>query len=315
MPLKNTLQKIMPSSWRRVYRNLKLILGYDAEFMLKRLDYLDRSLRGIAAHDLGRDYPRILALNEPKAEINRHEFKVYSQYAEDGILLYLFSLLGTTNKKFVEFGVNDGRECLTANLSINFGWSGLLIEGNPSAYTRAQAFYRSMLPGPASDRVKLINNIVTAENINDLLKANSMTGEIDFLSIDIDGNDYWVWKAIEAINPRVVVIEYNGILGNNRPLTVRYQPDFKRFEMNTAGYYYGVSLPAAAKLASAKGYIFVGCESSGGVNAFFIRKDVAEGKILAVSTQTGFYPQIRRSKDKTMAELFEQIKDLPFEEV
>jgi hypothetical protein len=170
MPLKDTFRNFLPSSLRRVYRNLKLILGYDAEFMLKRLDYLDRSFRGLAAYDLNREYPEIICRSELKSEINRHEFKVYSQYGEDGILLYLFSILGTTNKKFVEFGINDGRECLTANLSINFGWSGLLIEGDPTAHARAKVFYKSMLPGPASDRVKLVNEMVTAENINDLLK-------------------------------------------------------------------------------------------------------------------------------------------------
>jgi hypothetical protein len=315
MSLNNTARRLLPSGLRRTYRNLKLILGYDAEFMLKRLDYLDRSFRGLARHGLNREYPGLIQASEPKSEINRHEFKIYSQYGEDGILLYLFSLLGTTNKKFVEFGVNDGRECLTANLSVNFGWSGLLIEGDPEAFNRAKIFYRSLLPGSASDRIKIVNNLVTAENINALLQDNGVTGEIDFLSIDIDGNDYWVWKAINAINPRVVVIEYNGILGNDRPLTVRYQPDFMRFKMHPAGYYYGTSLPAAAKLAETKGYVFVGCESTGGVNAFFVRRDVAQGKIEPVTTLQGFYPQQRRTKNQSMDELFQTIKHLPFEEV
>jgi len=222
------------------------------------------------------------------SEINRHEFKVYSQTGEDGILLYIFSKIGTTNHRFVEFGCGDGRECNTANLSINCGWNGLLMDGNEENIGIAKKFYQSKL-GDRYSNVKIQRNWITTENINKLILDNDVGGEIDLLSIDIDGNDYWIWKVIDVINPRVVAIEYNAAMGIDEAITVKYEPDFDRFRKHPSGVYFGASLLALTELAKTKGYILAGCCSCG-FKAFFVRRDVAGEKIAELDVEKAYYP-------------------------
>jgi len=155
---------------------------------------------------------------------------------------------------------------------------------------------------------------ITAENINEVLLANSQAREIDLLSIDIDGNDYWVWEAITAIEPRVVIIEYNASFDSDKSLAVKYDPNFDRHEKHMSGWYHGASLMALTKLANAKGYILVGCESQG-VNAFFVRKDIATGKIFEVSVKESFYPHLSRMNKANTSQQFDCIKHLAFESI
>lgn len=308
------IRSLIPASARRAWRNIKVVFQGDAEFLLRRLDYLDRDYRGFTAHVQRAAHPELVA--SPGTGLAAHEAKVYSQYGEDGILLFLFSKIGAPHKTFVEFGVNDGRECNTANLSLNFGWRGLLIEGDPTAYRRADAFYKSLLTGAARERVRIVPGLALPENINGLLRDNGMAGEIDLLSIDIDSFDYWVWKAIDAAAPRVVVMEYNGIFGPYRPVTIPYDKSFDRFRAHRGGYYYGTALAALVKLGAEKGYAFVGCETSGGVNAFFVRKDLAErAGLRALTAKEGYAPQARRTGSQTQEELFKEIAHLPLTEV
>jgi len=123
--------------------------------------------------------------------INNYEMKFYSQNGEDGILLYLFSLIGTKNRKFVEIGCGNGLECCSANLSLNFGWSGLLVDCNETNIAIAKDAYGKLL-GHTATKVQIVQKWVDKDNINDLLENYSITGEIDLLIIDIDGNDYWI---------------------------------------------------------------------------------------------------------------------------
>jgi hypothetical protein len=194
--------------------------------------------------------------------IKRHEIKLYSQNGEDGILLHIFSRIGVKNHKFVEFGIGDAKECNTANLTLNFGWKSLLMDGLETNVASAKLFYKRML-GKDANNVRITHCFVTAENINKVLEDNGMKGEIDLLSIDIDGNDYWVWEAINAINPRLVVVEYNASLGFEKTLAVKYDPLFSRFRKHKSGLYHGASLAAFAKLAHSKSYKLIGCESTG----------------------------------------------------
>jgi hypothetical protein len=219
-----------------------------------------------------------------------NEWKVCSQFGDDGVLLYIFSKIGVTNRRFVEFGVQDGRQCNTANLSINCGWSGLLMEGNPSDAARAIEYYSSrseIKPG----QVTVIQSFITAENINDLISSNGVNGKIDLLSIDIDGNDYWVWKAITCILPRVVVIEYNATLGTEKSLTIPYDPKFMRngTPEDNNSWFFGATLRAMTKLATEKGYVLVGCISNGG-NAYFIQKDLCCDGLRSLSVEEAYYP-------------------------
>lgn len=241
--------------------------------------------------------------NNQKEMFRRKEFKVFSQTGEDGIIDYILSKVGIKNKTFVELGIQDGRECNTANLSINFGWKGLLIEGNRAYANEAKKYY-------AGKPITVINAFLTKDNINNLLYENGMKGEIDLLSIDIDGNDYWVWNEINAIKPRLVVIEYNSSLGH-RPITINYVPDFERFRAHKSGLYYGASLSALAKLGKSKGYILVGCCSTG-FNAFFVRKDIAKNKLSELLPEETFYQE---RKDRSLDRQFEDIRHLKFKEV
>jgi len=161
--------------------------------------------------------------------------------------------------------------------------------------------------------VKIVQSWVTAENINETISKNGMEGEIDLLSVDIDGNDYWVWKAIDCISPRVAVIEYNASLGHE-PITVGYDPNFDRYEKHPSGFYHGASLAAVDKLAKTKGYVLVGCDSAG-VNAFFVRRDVAQDSLPQVSPEEAYFPHSKRVQTRTTEEQLDLIKHLAFDRV
>ncbi|TMJ05794.1 MAG: hypothetical protein E6G97_01970 [Alphaproteobacteria bacterium] len=216
---------------------------------------------------------------DPK-RLLRHGFKVYSQHDEDGIIQEIFRRIGTSNRTFVEFGVETGVECNTAKLLIE-GWRGLWIEANAQGCKSITAMFDPFLK---DGRLALKQSLVTAESINTLIRSADVGGEIDLLSIDIDFNDYWVWKAIEVVKPRVVVIEYNAGLHPPLSLTVPYQP-------NAAGdgsNFFGASLEALVRLGRSKGYRVVGCNISGS-NAFFVRADLCADHFIEPATSEEHY--------------------------
>ena len=244
---------------------------------------------------LSLQYRAMLALGLPMPKFEDVEFRAYSQFGEDGILLYLFSVIGSTNKRCVEFCGGGGIDN-TANLIINHGWKGLFFDGNERKIRKGQQFYSRCIDTKVWPP-KLVHAWITAENINQLLEEHGYVGEIDLLSLDMDGIDYWAWKAVEIIQPRVVVLEYNNALGPDVSLTVPYRPDFvwggnkistqsyrRRLLLNTLtgkmtpdrfDSYYGASLAAFVKLGHEKGYRLVGCDRYG-INAFFIREGIGE---------------------------------------
>ena len=158
----------------------------------------------------------------------------------------------------------------------------------------------------------MAKSFITKENVNEVIEKE-INGEIDLLTIDIDGNDLWIWKAINAISPRVVMIEYNASFGHKQ-ITVKYDPEFKRYKKHESGWYYGASLSALTKLAQEKGYVLVGCSSSG-VNAFFARQDIAKDKIDCILPEEAYYPHISRINKYSIEEQFEKLKDLEFEHI
>ncbi len=202
------------------------------------------------------------------------EFRAYSQNGEDGILLYILGLLGMGKRRCVEICAGDGVENNTANLIVNHGWSGLLFEGDPALVQHARAFY-SRCRDTAHFPPTIVNTWITRENINDLIRQHGLEGPIDLLSLDIDGIDYWLWEAIDVIQPRVVVAEVQAIWGAERSLTVPYAPDFRCGFMEGFGVYCGASLPAFVKLARRKGYRLVGVQRLG-FNAFFVQNGLCE---------------------------------------
>ena len=202
--------------------------------------------------------------NDPK-RLLAHGYKVYSQTDEDGIIHEIFNRIGVTNRTFVEFGVAGGLENNSLNLLID-GWSGLWIEANDSQAALITERFAAPIAGGL---LKLAHDRVTAENIDGLISGAGINGEIDMLSIDIDGNDYHVAKAITCVNPRLVVVEYNAKFRPPTSWVMEYNPDHVWDETD----YFGASLQALEKLFTGKGYSLVGCNISG-ANAFFVRNDL-----------------------------------------
>jgi hypothetical protein len=195
-----------------------------------------------------------------------YEFKVFSQFGEDGLIQFLIKNLDISCKKFIEFGVEDYEEANTRFLLENNNWSGLIIDSSKenTDYIKKQNYYWKY-------NIKVENEFITKENINTIIKKNEFKEKIGILSIDIDGNDYWIWNEIEIIKPDIVIIEYNARLGSELSMTIPYKSNFNRME-NLKKNNYGASLSALNKLGEKKGYKLVGTNSNGN-NAFFVDKD------------------------------------------
>ncbi len=211
---------------------------------------------------------RVRALPD-RVPITQAEFRVYSQWGEDGIVQYLVSKIGEIPRTFVEFGVEDYQESNTRFLLEKDDWAGLVLDGDAGNVDSIRA-----MPTYWRHDLQAIHAFITAENINDLIRGAGFSGEIGLLSIDVDGNDYWIWRAMEAVSPAIVVCEYNSLFGPLLALTSPYDPAFERTRAHFSNQYWGASLRALCDLAASKTYRFVGCNSAG-VNAFFVRSDLA----------------------------------------
>lgn len=210
-------------------------------------------------------------------------FKVFSQSDEDGRLLYIFSKIGTKNRKCVEIACGNGKECISANLIVNHGWEGLLVDGSEGNIAEAEQFYEQC-PSTYVWPPIVRQAFVTRGNVNELICSNGFEGEIDLLTIDIDGMDYWIWQAIKVVNPRVVVIECIPWLDDMRACTIPYRDDFNAYAYTTtygAPDYAGATPAALVKLAKTKGYRLVGFNSYK-INMFFIRDDLHHEALPAI---------------------------------
>jgi hypothetical protein len=207
--------------------------------------------------------------NNPKyaspKRLNRFEWSTYSQFGEDGIIAEIFNRIGTTNKYFIEFGVENGEESNTTNLLLQ-GWKGLWIEGNKDHVNTIHKTLKKKIDG---EQLTILNAFITAENIEELFKQANAPIEPDLLSIDIDRNDYHVWNAINRYKPRVIVIEYNAIYRPGHSFVVPYDPK----AVWDGSSHFGASLQSFYELGLKKGYRLVACTHSG-VNAFFVREDL-----------------------------------------
>ncbi|MFZ2058207.1 MAG: FkbM family methyltransferase [Acidimicrobiales bacterium] len=203
-------------------------------------------------------------------KFNDAEFSIFSQWGEDGIVQYLIKRTQLGERSFVECGVGDYTEANTRFLLVNDNWRGLIIDGDSS---HVSFLSRSALAWRHD--IASLALFVTAENINSALRTHDMIGDVGLLSIDIDGNDYWILKAITEIQPRIIICEYNSVFGCRRAVSIPYDPHFKCANAHYSHLYFGASLAAFDYLLSARGYILVGCESHG-ANAFFVRSDVAQ---------------------------------------
>ena len=198
--------------------------------------------------------------------LTSQRFRLHSQNGEDGITYAVLNEVGTIDQRFVEIGagVNGGNSGFLAD---ECGWSGLMIDASESNAARL----RQRFPW---DRIAIEQAIVTRENVNDLLSRHGLVDDIDFASVDIDGDDYWIWESLTVGRPRLLIIEYNSLLGPDRAVVVPYQsPSHKDVSTAVETGYYGASLSALTRLGASKDYRLVAVEPRG-VNAFFLRNDV-----------------------------------------
>jgi hypothetical protein len=214
------------------------------------------------------------------SSLREAEFQVFSQWGEDGIIQYLLSHVRIEHEIFVEFGVESYQEANTRFLLLNNYWSGLIIDGSEehmAAVTNSDLAWRHTLHARSA--------WITAENINDVISSAGISGDIGLLSVDIDGVDYWVWKAIHVVQPRIVIAEYNSLYGPKAKVTPPYDPTFERGKAHFSHVFYGASLAALDHLAQEKGYRLLGTNSAGN-NAFFVRADLAPALPTVTPEQT-----------------------------
>ncbi len=212
--------------------------------------------------------------------LERYGYKVYSQNDEDGIIQEIFKRIGITNKKFVEFGVQDGTES-NSHYLLFLDWAGLWIEGSKEYVNEINNKFNQPIK---NGKLRVLNSFITRENINSLIESQGITGEIDLLSIDIDGNDYYIFEEINCINPRVIIAEYNAKFPPECEWRMMYDKDF----VWSGSDKHSASLKAFEKLAEKKGYNLVGTNAIG-VNAFFVRKDLTKNLFATPPTAENLY--------------------------
>lgn len=221
------------------------------------------------------------------------EFKVFSQWGDDGIIQWLVNNIEIPNKCFIEFGVENYIESNTRFLLMNNNWSGLIMDADPKKIDQIKESYYYWKYDISAKSV-----FIDTGNINDLLSSAHFGKEIGVLHIDIDGNDYWVWKEINSVSPIIVILEYNSVFGADRLITIPYSKNFRRSEAHYSHLYYGASIRALCKLSSEKGYAFIGCNSAGN-NAYFIRKDKLNDQVKEIPVEKGYvYSKFRESRDR-----------------
>jgi len=238
---------------------------------------------------------RALPKREPIADLSAVEFRVFSQWGEDGIIEWLAAHVPVPNKRFVEFGVETFAEANCRFLLQNRNWKGLVMDGSAANMETLKAspiHWMYDLTAKAA--------FITRRNINRLIKETGFGGPLGLLSIDIDGNDYWVWEALTAADPAIVVCEYNPILGDTRALAVPYSDTFERLKSHYSGLYFGASIEALCHLATKKGYNFLGTNANG-INAFFVRKDLADSVLPLIKTKKAYPSRHRDSRNKSGA--------------
>jgi hypothetical protein len=247
---------------------------------------------------LGRIENRQLLELDP-SRIEDSQFRVFSQWGEDGIIQHLLRHVPVSRKVFIEFGVENYTESNTRFLLVNDNWAGLVIDGSQSNidFIRKDGIYWR-------HNLKAVQAFITRENINDLIRSNGLQGDVGLLSIDIDGNDYWVWDAINVVSPAIVIVEYNSRFGPEKAVTIPYDANFMRSSATGLGIYYGASLSGFANLGRRKGYALVGSNSAGS-NAFFVKSTLKPDNLSELTPREAFVrAQFRETRGPTGELLF-----------
>jgi hypothetical protein len=278
---KNPIKKYL-APWRNRHRYAPAVQISQRQLLLDYQNSLKSGTR-ITLHDTG--------------------FKVFSQHEEDGLIFFLIAATGNIPRVFVDIGASDGINSNCANLAVNLGWHGLFIDADAKAIERGKYFYRK-IPDPWSYKPLLTCRKVTAENINEIIRTSGISGDIGLLSIDIDGNDYWIWKAIHSIEPIIVIVEANVEMGLQH-LVVPYEANFNHSERDPV--YHGASVNAFIALGREKGYRLVGANQYGH-NLLFVRDGYANDHLPEVDAESVLqHPSAQQS-----FALFERIRNRPF---
>jgi hypothetical protein len=231
--------------------------------------------------------------NRKLSDIREAEFRVFSQFGDDGIVDYVAERLDLPyeQQRFVEIGVEDYSEANTRFLLVNRNWSGLIID-------RDDAHLRRLERSPLLWRHDLnaVASVAVRDNVNELLTKHGFDRDLGLLSIDVDGIDYWLWEAVE-VSPAFVILEYNSLFGSARAVTVPYSADFDRTSAHYSNLYFGASLPALNAVAQRKGYSLVGANSAGN-NAYFVRQDLAGDLPAPTVAEAYVWSRIRESRDR-----------------
>jgi hypothetical protein len=188
------------------------------------------------------------------------EFKVFSQFGDDGIIQYLVHQTGISpeEESFVEFGVGDYTESNTRFLLVHNNWRGLVMDGDAgqiASLHKSDLYWRHDLTA--------VSVFVSKENLGELLHKHGFEQGLGLMHIDIDGNDYWIWEGLRTPSPVLVIMEYNSVFGSERAVTIPYDPSFRRTRAHHSNLYWGCSLKALWLLAKEKGYVFAGTNSQG----------------------------------------------------
>jgi hypothetical protein len=236
----------------------------------------------------------LTVMHEQQASRNLrdYEFKVFSQWGEDGIIQHLCKSVSIEHKTFVEFGVENFFEANCRFLLMKDNWAGFVIDGsseNIKTLKNSYFYWKYDL--------QAIDVFITRENINELVSQSGFDEDLGILSIDLDGNDYHVLDAINSFKPRILICEYNAVFGGTRKITIPYDPGFNRTKSHYSNLYFGASLGAITLLANKRGYSLVGTNSTG-VNAFYVRNDLVTEKLRVLSCADAYRPScFRESRD------------------
>lgn len=266
---------------------------------IKKIIGIDKSYNEIQKLAIGK---LLLKRNKLKKieKIEDIEFKIFSQFGDDGIIQFLIDKLEIDyeHQNFIEFGVEDYSEANTKFLLLNNNWSGLILDSsneNIENIKKKNFFWKFEL--------EAIKCFIMKENINSIITNSNMNKKkIGILSIDIDGNDYWVWKEINVIDPLIVIVEYNSTFGFEKKISIPYKQDFERSKAHHSNLYWGASIEALKFLAKQKGYKFLTTNSAGN-NAYFIKENIFDKMKLDLKKNT-YQSKFRESRDESGKKTF-----------
>ena len=209
-------------------------------------------------------------LNSQKnaTKLSDYEWKIFSQWGEDGIIDFLVSEVSIVNKTFIEFGVENFSESNCRYLLMKSDWNGFVMDSSQKNIKKLKNSYYFW-----KYDLQTFVAFININNINELLIKSGFDRDLGILSIDIDGNDYHILNKIDCFDPRIIICEFNPLFGNDRKITVPYDPKFYRTKKHYSNLYWGASINALRSLLTKQDYTLVGTGMQGG-NAYFIKNSL-----------------------------------------